>query len=213
MAIDAVIPFKPKNPKTRLSCVMEQEERETFARAMLADVIAASCEGGCSPRLLCTAPYLHPTAEVCVDADGLNESLNRVLSAASSPLLIIMGDLPLADGAAIRRLVSTEADMGIVPGRGGGTNAIFLRHPGRFRADYYGASFLKHMAIADEAGLSVEVIDSFRLHTDVDEKEDLVEVLIHGRGEARRCLQSLGFVLSVEGGRVGVERRTHKETL
>jgi 2-phospho-L-lactate guanylyltransferase len=58
----------------------------------------------------------------------------------------------------------------------------------------------------------VDVVDSFRLHTDVDEKEDLVEVLIHGQGEARRCLESLGFTLSIEGGRVGVERGAHKKT-
>jgi len=212
MAIDAVIPFKPKNPKTRLSCVMEQEERETFAQAMLSDVIAAAQAGGCRPLLLCTAPYDRPDARTQVDPDGLNESLNRFLAASNGPVLIIMADLPLADGAAVSRLVATAADMAVVPGRGGGTNAIFLRDPSRFRVNYYGASFLKHMRIAADAGLSVEVVDSFRLHTDVDEKEDLVEVLIHGQGEARRCLESLGFSLSIECGRVGVERGAHKET-
>jgi len=212
MAIDAVIPFKPKNPKTRLSCVMEQEEREAFAQAMLSDVIAAAQAGGCSPLLLCTSPYERPGARTLLDPDGLNESLNRLLATSKSPILIIMADLPLADGAAVSRLVSTAADMAVVPGRGGGTNAIFLREPSRFRVNYYGASFLKHMQIAMDAGLSVDVVDSFRLHTDVDEKEDLVEVLIHGKGEARRCLESLGFTLSIEGGRVGVKRGAHKET-
>jgi 2-phospho-L-lactate guanylyltransferase len=51
------------------------------------------------------------------------------------------------------------------------------------------------------------VIDSFRLHTDIDEKEDLVELLIHGTGKSRAYLEQLGFVLSVEKGRVGVERK------
>lgn len=212
MPVDAVIPFKPKNPKTRLSCVMDQEEREAFARAMLSDVIGAVCAGGCAPRLICTAPFAYPDAPVTVDPAGLNESLDRALASAGGPLLIIMADLPLADGAAIARMIATPADIAIMPGRGGGTNAIFVRDPSRYHVDYYGASFLKHAAIAADAGLSCEVVDSFRLHTDVDEKEDLVEVLIHGTGAARRYLESLGFALSIEKGRVGVERRTHKET-
>lgn len=213
MPVDAVIPFKPKNPKTRLSCVMDQEEREAFARAMLADVVGAVRAGGCVPSLLCTSPFEYPDTPVKVDPAGLNESLDRALAAAKGPFLIIMADLPLADGAAIARMVATSAEIAIMPGRGGGTNAIFVREPWRYHVDYYGASFLKHMAIAADAGLSCDVVDSFRLHTDVDEKEDLVEVLIHGTGAARRFLESLGFALSIEKGRVGVERRTHKETV
>ena len=118
-----------------------------------------------------------------------------------------MADLPLADEASLRRLIRTEKDMAIVPGRGGGTNAIYLKEPTKFRVNYYGASFLKHMKIAEEAGLSVEVIDSFRLHTDIDEQDDLVELLIHGKGKSRAYLEELGFTLSDEKGRVGVVRK------
>jgi 2-phospho-L-lactate guanylyltransferase len=68
-------------------------------------------------------------------------------------------------------------------------------------------SFLKHVKIAGDAGLSYDVVDSFRLHTDIDEKEDLVELLIHGTGRSRAYLEELGFVLSAEKGRVGVARK------
>ena len=68
-------------------------------------------------------------------------------------------------------------------------------------------SFSKHMKIAADAGLSVDVIDSFRLHTDIDEPDDLVELLIHGTGKSRALLEELGFILSVDKGRVRVERR------
>jgi 2-phospho-L-lactate guanylyltransferase len=54
------------------------------------------------------------------------------------------------------------------------------------------------------------VIDSFRLHTDIDEKEDLVELLIHGTGKSRAFLEELGFYLSAEKGRVRVERKGKK---
>jgi 2-phospho-L-lactate guanylyltransferase len=96
--------------------------------------------------------------------------------------------------------------MAMVPGRGGGTNAIFLKDPSRFHTDFYGASFLKHLEIAAEANLSCEIIDSFRLHDDIDEVEDLVEVLLLGGAASRRFLERLGFVLSIENGRVGVKR-------
>jgi len=105
--------------------------------------------------------------------------------------------------------------MAIVPGRGGGTNIIFLKKPRCFRADYYGASFLDHLRIAGECGFSVEVIDSFRMSTDIDEKEDLVEILIHGKGrKSREYLENSGFSLVIdEKGRVGVQRDAHEEAL
>jgi len=51
------------------------------------------------------------------------------------------------------------------------------------------------------------VIDSFRLHTDIDEKEDLAELLIHGTGKSRAFLEERGFTLVTENGRTGVERK------
>ncbi|MCP1716262.1 2-phospho-L-lactate guanylyltransferase [Methanocalculus alkaliphilus] len=206
MYFHALIPFKPINPKTRLSCVMNQEEREGFARAMLEDVVTAVNRTGCSATLLSTSPYACETALVAVRNDGLNEAIDWALPQFHCPALIIMADLPLVTAGALQRILSTEADMAIVPGRGGGTNVVFLKSPACFTAQYYGSSFRKHLAMAKECGFSVEVIDSFRLSTDIDEKEDLVEVLIHGRGKSREYLESLGFGVTEEKGRVGVSR-------
>ncbi len=213
MYFHALIPFKPINPKTRLSCILDQDEREAFARAMLDDVIAAVLKSGCSATLLCTDAFEHEDALIAVRREPLNDAVNWALAQFHCPALIIMSDIPLVRAGDIQRLVSTEKDMAIVPGRGGGTNVIFLKKPRCFRADYYGASFLDHMRIAAECGFSVEVIDSFRMSTDMDEKEDLVELLIHGRGKSRQFLEQSGFALSIEKGRVGVKRRSHEETL
>jgi 2-phospho-L-lactate guanylyltransferase len=210
MSVRAIIPFKPKNPKTRLSPVMSQEERETFAEMMLGDVLDAVTDAECIPTILSTAPYCLTGIETIVHTGGLNEALNDVLPRSADPILIVMSDLPLITPANITELVSTTARMAMVPGRGGGTNAIFLHNPSGFRADFYGASFLKHLEIAGELGLSVEIIDSFRLHDDIDEVEDLVEVLALGGGASRRFLERLGFVLSTENGRVGVKRNPHE---
>jgi 2-phospho-L-lactate guanylyltransferase len=207
MCPPALIPYKPKNPKTRLSSLLSQEEREQFAAAMLEDVKAAVKDAMCSPVLVCSELFDSEDVQVTVTDTDLNGTLNGLLPMSIAPTLIIMADLPLADTASVRRVIDTKMDLAIVPGRGGGTNAIFMKEPQKFHVDYYGASFIKHMKIAKEAGLSVEVIDSFRLHTDIDEPWDLVELLIHGTGKSRAYLEELGFVLSVDKGRVGAERR------
>ncbi|HUK39219.1 MAG TPA: 2-phospho-L-lactate guanylyltransferase [Methanomicrobiales archaeon] len=213
MPVRAIIPFKPKNPKTRLSGVMSLAERETLAEVMLGDVIDAVVDAECTPLVLSTAPYCLTGIETLVHAGGLNEALNELLPKAEGPVLIVMSDLPLATPANITELVSTTAQMAMVPGRGGGTNAIFLKHPARFHTDFYGASFLKHLEIAAAADLSCEIIDSFRLHDDIDEVEDIVEVLTLGGGATRRYLERLGFTLSTEDGRVGVKRDPHEQAL
>jgi 2-phospho-L-lactate guanylyltransferase len=207
MCPHALIPFKPKNPKTRLSAVLEPEEREKFAAAMLEDVLLVMREMCCMPVIIATELFESEVVQITVKDADLNQTLNEILPDTTRDLMIIMADLPLADEASLKRLISTEKDMAIVPGRGGGTNVIYLKEPSKFRVNYYGASFLKHLKIAEEAGLSVEVIDSFRLHTDIDEQDDLVELLIHGKGKSRAYLEELGFTLSDEKGRVGVVRK------
>lgn len=209
----AVIPFRPKNPKTRLSCVLGRDERERFALAMLKDVSEKTALAGCTTTILSTEEFSLEGTTTVVDERDLNEALNAYLAGTDRPVLIIMSDIPLVTVENIRSLISTKADCAIVPGRGGGTNSIFIRDPSRFRVDFYGASFLDHMNIARDSGLSVEVADSFRMSTDIDEKEDLVEILLHGKGESRRYLESLGISLSVNHGRVGVQRNPHEEAL
>jgi 2-phospho-L-lactate guanylyltransferase len=142
---------------------------------------------------------------------GLNEALNEYLKKMCShslnePVLIFMADIPLVSIKNIMDITASKADVVIVPGRMGGTNAIFIRNPSRFHVDYYGASFLKHSDIAQKNGLVVEVFDTFNVSTDIDETADLVEVLLHGKGSAAGYLKKLGFVLEESRGRVGVKR-------
>ncbi len=203
----AVIPFKPKNPKTRLSCVLDEQEREAFAEAMLLDVVDVVRDADCQAVILGTELFDSELVQVTIKDMGLSDALNVYLSCAVTDVLIIMADLPLADKESVKRVTGTKKDMAIVPGRGGGTNAIYLKEPARFHVDYYGGSYLKHMRIAKECGLSCDVIDSFRLHTDIDEKEDLVELLVHGSGKSRAYLEGLGFSFITDNGRIGVVRK------
>lgn len=202
-----VVPFDARDPKTRLGPLLDADERTAFARAMLHDVLGALRAAGSRPTVLANAS-VEVDAPVTVDERSLTTAVNAVLTGADGPVMIVMADLALATPAALDRLLAPaagETAVAIAPGRGGGTNALVVRHPA-FRVDYHGASYLDHRRIADEVGASVATVDSFRLSTDIDEPEDLPEVLLHGQGESRQWLRQAGFALGVQDGRVGVTR-------
>ncbi len=213
----AVIPFKKSNAKSRLGALLSEKEREEFAIAMLTDVAGALLESDCFDvvDILSTSIVEVEGTNIVLTEKGLNESLNEYLQKMSThsinePVLIIMADIPLVSIKNVKDIAASSADITIVPGRMGGTNALFIRDPSAFRVDYYGASFLKHCEIASGNGLKSEVFDSFNLSTDIDEICDLAEVLIHGKGHAAGCLEELGFTLAENGGRVGVKREKDK---
>lgn len=252
-----VVPFAAERPKTRLSGVFTCEERQSFARAMLDDVLDAVQTAGHDPTVLATAPLTDadgtpvsveasagvtesadfdgpmdtnvptdaaapidadaPTgldasegvdAPVTVDSQPLSSAVNALLTANDepvTPVAVLMSDLALATPESIRRLMTPPEDVVVAPGRGGGTNALVVRHPD-FRVDYHGASYLDHLRVARDIGASVREVDSFRLATDIDEEADLAEVLIHSSGKAHDWLRDVGCTLDVRDGRVGVRR-------
>ncbi|MFC4357596.1 2-phospho-L-lactate guanylyltransferase [Halobium salinum] len=199
-----VVPFSADRPKTRLSDTLDPTERRAFARAMLGDVVETVRDAGADPEVLATEP-VEVDAPVEVDDRRLSLAVNDALR-DGLPAAVVMADLALATQRSVRRLVDTEGDVVVAPGRGAGTNAIVVRHP-EFRVDYHGASFLDHADAARELGAAIRVVDSFRLATDVDEPSDLVELLVHGDGAARDWLVDAGFELDDDGGRVGIRRR------
>jgi len=201
--VQLFVPFAAERPKTRLSAVLDNDERRELSRAMLDDVLdALERAAPVSPTLLATAP-LESNHRVVVDDRPLTEAVNARLG--SAPTAVVMADLPLATPDALGPLFETSTDLAIAAGLGGGTNAFLARDPA-FHVDYHGASYLDHLAIAEKAGLSITEIDSRRLAVDVDEPEDLAELLLHGEGAAREWLVDAGFELDTGSGRVTVAR-------
>lgn len=203
--MQVVVPFDATAPKTRLGTLFDANERAALARVMLTDVLNALQRVGHEPTVLATAA-VDCDAPVDVDTRPLTPAVNAMLEAADEAVAVVMADLPLATPDSLGPLFDPAADLVIVPGRAAGTNAFVCRHPD-FRVDYHGTSFIDHLAIAEDVGASVAVVDSHRLSTDVDEVADLVEVLVHGAGtETRAWLRERGIGLTVEDGRVGVTR-------
>ncbi len=202
--VRAIVPFKTRGAKTRLAPFLTSKERQAFSEAMLRDVLRSLA--GTDITILATEDFdpQWDEARVQVDARGLNASLNASLASLHDPTLIVMSDIPLMREWHVREMYSDGITL--VPGRGGGTNAIFVRNPARFHVDFYEVSFLKHVAIAKQCGLPLKILDSFYMSTDVDTPEDLTEVLIHCSGESCAYLRSIGVRLSYGRSRIGVER-------
>lgn len=195
-----IIPFDATNPKSRLSPVLSPVERAAFANAMLGDVLEAIETTVLEPTVVTTAP-LEVTLPVPVRVDDrpLDPLVNDVIE-EGTPVAVLMADLPLLTPDAIRRLLDTEGDVVLGPGRGAGTNAMVVRDEA-FSVDFHGASIRDHREIARQRDLSVGTVDSFRLSTDVDEPGDLLEVLVHGEDRAASWLESAGFEIQIEDGR------------
>lgn len=204
-----LVPFDARKPKTRLSPVLDSTQRSEFATAMLEDVLAVVREAGHDPELLSTAP-LSRDLPVTVDERPLTEAVNGWLETASPPLGIVMADLALVTTDALDRLCVPSEDVVIAPGVGGGTNALVIRHP-EFRVDYHDTSFIDHLDRAESMAASIATVDSFRLTLDIDEPADLVEVLLHGDGQAVTWLRNAGFDLAERDGRTIITQSGESE--
>lgn len=180
----AIIPFKKKDTKSRLSPLLSRSEREMLAERMLEDVIHALDSS-------VVRKY-----EVLTEGT-LDDAINGAIRDVHTPILIVMPDLPLIQPRHINEVVvGSSADVVIAPGRGGGTNLLFLREPHIFKVQYHNISFLRHVQIARDGGMSVDIYDSFFVSTDMDVPEDLVELLIHGNGAAAQYLCEIGVTIS-----------------
>ena len=212
--IRIIVPFKLNGAKSRLSSALTPEERRFLAFAMLKDVLDAIFELG--KVTILSRPGLKKE-DLGRDVDilesdlELNDALNALIKEQAGQgwpfdIFIVMADLALLTNDVVKGILDVEGDVVLCPGRGGGTNMILIRSP-KFRTCYSGLSFPKNVDFALKAGLKLMIYESFRAGSDIDEPEDLAEVLLHGQGETKSVLESMGFILS-DKGRKCIVRRT-----
>jgi len=207
--VSIVVPFRLDGAKSRLSPALAVDERREMALAMLRDVLACIAQVG--NLTILTRPGWDMGEDIwreraeqdikIMPSDlELNDALNMViereiLQGWRRDLLIVMADLALLEKGDIEGILSCPGDVVLCPGRGGGTNMILIRSP-RFRTCYQGLSYPRHKDLARKMGLYLSVYESFRAGCDIDRPEDLAEILLHGKGEARSLLEKWGFRLS-----------------
>ncbi|NYT19392.1 MAG: 2-phospho-L-lactate guanylyltransferase, partial [Methanosarcinales archaeon] len=155
----AVIPYKKENAKSRLSPVLSQTEREEFVELMLRDVVSSLQSAGVTKiDILTTSSEGVPDeldVGLVVTEPGLNVSINSYMQNVDEPTMIIMADLPLVRSSHIKKIISYPEDVVILPGKGGGTNILFIRQPKEFTVKYNGCSFISHCEITKELGKSI----------------------------------------------------------
>ncbi|MCS3923208.1 2-phospho-L-lactate guanylyltransferase [Methanosalsum natronophilum] len=209
----AVIPYKKKNAKSRLSPVFSLEEREELVELMLKDVYYTLSTAGIEDIDILTTPNSDITSEldanIIENENDLNSAINSYLFSLNEPVMIVMADLPLITPTQIMDIMENDADILIVPGKGGGTNILKIKNPVGFHVKYYGSSYNTHCSIAQQLARTVEVYDSFRASTDIDEPSDLVELMIHGTGLAKEYINNK-FITSPGKGRVAILADTCK---
>lgn len=198
MDINVIIPFKPSNPKSRLSSILSHDERLLLAEAMLRDVYEA-VSGVKNPEdvtIISPEPFQREWFEgrVLVDERSLDECVNSaIVECRDAELAVIMSDLPLLNPQVLQEFFSTDGDVVAAPGRKGGTNMLLVRDS-RFRVSYHFGSFFRHRRTAESMGLKFTLFDSYLSSIDIDEPSDILELMLHGIGKhSHRFLSSLGF--------------------
>lgn len=205
------IPFKPESPKTRLSRLLSPDERVEFSFCMLDDVYSAVEESGHDPVVLTThrldgyEPGFDLGYETRLCPEPLTPAVNSVLDEA--PVGVVMSDVCIATPDSVLRLVERggDTDLSLAPGRNGGTNA-FVSWTSEFEVDYHGTSYIDHLETARSRGIDTSTVDSFRLSTDVDEPDDLIEVLLHGEGMSHDYIADRFEVVENDERRVDLRR-------
>ncbi|HQW50435.1 MAG TPA: 2-phospho-L-lactate guanylyltransferase [Tepidiformaceae bacterium] len=194
--------------KGRLAGLLSQEEREGLALVTLETVLRAAGAGAIvltpDERVV---DHVHGRARIIPESPeerGLNAQLEHAVGilladgTARDGLLILHADLPLATAEAIETLAALGAKENtavLVESGDGGTNAMLLHPPGKFRLEYGVGSFAKHRAAAEAAGMQVVVNHNRELSLDLDTPGDITELLRAPRGRqgaAGRYLQSAG---------------------
>ena len=203
----AVVPFKGRDGKRRLSALLEPDERAELARAMLDDVLAALATSPLVDHVSVVSPegdqartagpsgvsWLVESAPdgATGETDGLNRALLAAQAAATTAgaarLLILPADLPLLttdDVAAL--LAAAPAQTGgrnsgrivLAPdGSSAGTNALLLEPPRALAPSSGVDSFQVHVAWAAELGLPYAIVRRPALLLDVDTPEDVARLL------------------------------------
>lgn len=212
----ALVPFKAEEAKSRLGGVLSSTERKHLAVLMLKSVLENLVRSSVDVVEVASTSmdFEPPVREVgwIYAPHPLDDVVNMYFEKVAEHMpgeqvIVVMADLPLMTSRNVEEVCSSSADVVIAPGRAGGTNVLKVSSPEKFEVRYYDLSFLTHERLARERGLSVEVYDSFYTSVDVDEPQDLVELLIHGRGEVRAYLEEIGLFLEPKGAKVELKRR------
>jgi 2-phospho-L-lactate guanylyltransferase len=213
----AVIPAKDfTGAKQRLSGVLQPHERARLAQAMLSDTLTACAQAHgllgvgvvtCNQQVAEVAEAFG--AEVLWEAQArghtraVNFGVQVCLERGISVMLTLPADLPLLTAADVEMMLRPPVPavpVVLVPNRDDlGTNALRLSPPDCLPLAFGHDSFTRHMALAAERHLAIEVRRIPRLALDIDEPEDLALFAAQQRPcHSLRVLTELGILARLQ---------------
>lgn len=191
MSTFAILPVKRfAGAKRRLEAGLPSGPRRALAEAMYVDVLTAlrRAQGIDRVIVLTADPGAQRVAEG-YDAlplddpseSGQNHALERGIAHArelgASRVLCVAGDCPMLDpneiDGMLGRARAADRYVVILPDRhGSGTNGLLLSPPDAMRPAFGRDSCARHRAIAEDAGVAVEVVELESFALDVDTPDD-----------------------------------------
>ncbi len=221
--LHVVVPLRTlEGGKSRLGAALDAEEREELIVGMLRHLLDTIAAWGGAADVLVVSPdpvLLSIAASAGARtlrqrAGGLNDGIRLgvadVSAGGATAVLVLPGDLPLADPAALARL-HDAADAALAAGGGralvaivpadarSGTNGLLLSPPDVIDPAFGSDSLRAHLEAAREAGASVQLVEDSALGFDLDTPGD-VERLDSGRLAE---LQAIGASAGVAGAGTG----------
>jgi 2-phospho-L-lactate guanylyltransferase len=198
--IFAILPVKrPQNAKQRLTGFLSVEERQTLARLLYRQTLAALCQAEGIDRVVVATSDPH-IAEHARNSGALvfeeNEQVSHSVSADAACLramemgattaLLVPIDVPTATAADFSRLAASRfterPGLVVVPSSDGtGTNALVRTPPNCIESRFGPGSFRAHCDQAALKGLQLNVLRLPGLMFDIDTPEDVAEFLASPR--------------------------------
>jgi 2-phospho-L-lactate/phosphoenolpyruvate guanylyltransferase len=199
--IFAILPVKnPKNAKQRLKGFLAVEQRETLARLLYRQTLAALRKAEGIDRVVvvtsdvevaeharCSGALVFEENEQVSHSASADSACLRAMELGASTVLLVPIDVPTATPADFSQLAAS-ARPGFPPGLivvpssdGAGTNALVRTPPDCIESRFGPGSFRAHLDQALSKGFHAEVRRIPGLMFDIDTPEDVAELLASPR--------------------------------
>jgi 2-phospho-L-lactate/phosphoenolpyruvate guanylyltransferase len=191
--IFAILPVKnPHNAKQRLTGFLAAEQRETLARLLYRQTLAALCQAEGIDRVVvvtsdveaaeharCSGALVFEENEQVSHSASADAASLRAMELGASTVLLVPIDVPTATPADFSQLAAAvRPGLIVVPSSdGAGTNALVRTPPNCIESRFGPGSFRAHLDQALSKGLHADVLRIPGLMFDIDTPQDVDELL------------------------------------
>jgi 2-phospho-L-lactate guanylyltransferase len=192
--IFAVLPVKsPQNAKQRLSGLLSAAQRETLARMLYRQTLAALCQAKGIDRVAvvtsdsdvaeharCSGTLVFHENEQVSHSVSADAACLQAMDLGATTVLLVPIDVPLVTSADFSRLAcAVRPGLIVVPSADGtGTNALARTPPDVIESRFGPGSCRAHLDQAFSKNVHAEILRLPGLMFDIDTPEDVAELLV-----------------------------------